>query len=237
MRKLALIAVVLSFAVANPARAATENFYFGNLLSPSGPSFVDPDGGSTWAQLSVTTVTESTQSSSYAFSLMLGNGTNGLANFASIFGSGAFVSESIFNLPADVDPVATTITNSTGVNNVLAEKNAPNVGGITFDFGDCFGTGTKCSHSSTTGGRLAAGETVSWATTFSRDMGNPFAFATPAAALHVQSISTASGFDSAWYVPATPVPEPATSAMLLAGLSLMGFVAGRRRRGLRAAID
>jgi len=233
MRKLALIAVVLTFAAANPARAATETFYFGNLLSPSGPAYVDPDGGSTWAQLSVSTLANP---SSYSFSLTLGNGTNGLASFASIFGSGAFVSESIFNLPADIDPLATTITNSTGVSNVLAEKNAPNVGGITFDFGDCFGTGTTCSHSNTTSGRLMAGETVSWVSTFSKPMGDPLAFADPAAALHVQSISTASGFDSAWYVPATPVPEPATSAMLLAGLSLMGFVAGRRRRGLRAAI-
>ena len=36
-------------------------------------------------------------------------------------------------------------------------------------------------------------------------------------------------------VPTTPVPEPETYAMLLAGLGLMGFVARRRQRKLAAA--
>src|SRR3954469_23097570 len=101
LHNLALAVIVGSFAAGTPVRAATQTFYFGNLLSPSGPSFVDPDGGATWAQLSVSTLAENNISSSYALSLKLGNGTNGLASFATLFGNAAFVSESIFNLPSD----------------------------------------------------------------------------------------------------------------------------------------
>jgi len=46
-------------------------------------------------------------------------------------------------------------------------------------------------------------------------------------ALHVQGIGD--NGDSAWYVATSPVPEPETYAMLLAGLGLIGFMARRRK--------
>ena len=47
-------------------------------------------------------------------------------------------------------------------------------------------------------------------------------------ALHVQGID--SNGDSAWYTATSPVPEPETYAMLLAGLGLLGFMAHRRKQ-------
>ncbi|ALQ50580.1 FxDxF family PEP-CTERM protein [Nitrosomonas ureae] len=47
-------------------------------------------------------------------------------------------------------------------------------------------------------------------------------------ALHVQGIG--SNGDSAWYVATSPVPEPETYAMLLAGLGLIGFMTRRKKR-------
>lgn len=46
-------------------------------------------------------------------------------------------------------------------------------------------------------------------------------------ALHVQGIG--SNGDSAWYIATSPVPEPETYAMLLAGLGFLGFMARRRK--------
>lgn len=46
-------------------------------------------------------------------------------------------------------------------------------------------------------------------------------------ALHVQGIG--SNGDSAWYIATSPVPEPETYAMLLAGLGLLSFMARRRK--------
>lgn len=46
-------------------------------------------------------------------------------------------------------------------------------------------------------------------------------------AMHVQGIG--SNGDSAWYVATSPIPEPETYAMLLAGLGLLGFMARRRK--------
>ena len=48
-------------------------------------------------------------------------------------------------------------------------------------------------------------------------------------ALHVQGIGT--NGDSAWYI--SPVPEPETYAMLLVGLSLVGFSLRRQKQELR----
>jgi len=79
-------------------------------------------------------------------------------------------------------------------------------------------------------GRLVeANEWVEWTATFSTTP--PVTF--EGFALHVQRIDAVDPAGSAWYVP-TPIPEPETYAMLLAGLGLMGFVA-RRRRLMHAA--
>ena len=36
--------------------------------------------------------------------------------------------------------------------------------------------------------------------------------------------------DSGWYVPTSPIPEPETYALMLAGLGLLGFAVRRRRQ-------
>jgi hypothetical protein len=154
------------------------------------------------------------------------------SNFRTLFGSGAYVSEAIFNTPSGVDPISASIIGSGGVTGVKLVKNAPNVGGLGFDFGDCLGSGTQCSHGGASG-RLQAGESVTWTTTFKTGQGDPLIFGLPPAGLHVQSISA--NPDSAWYGPANPVPEPETYAMMLAGLGLLGFMARRTKQNDAAA--
>jgi hypothetical protein len=70
--------------------------------------------------------------------------------------------------------------------------------------------------------RLNANETVSWESTF--DV--PTTFVGDKFALRVQGLTDEQG-GSAWY---TPVPEPETYSMMLAGLGIMGLIARRRAR-------
>jgi hypothetical protein len=72
--------------------------------------------------------------------------------------------------------------------------------------------------------RLTANETVSWDATFSQ----PVTLTSDSFALHVQGLTTEQG-GSAWYT-ATPVPEPETYAMMLAGLGMLGFTARRKTK-------
>ncbi len=219
LRKLALATAVAAAALGfgAPAGAATETFSFGDILS--GP-FVDPDGGATWATLSVSTQ----PANNYLFTLTLGS------NFGSIFGSGAFIGSAIFNSTSAIDPSSTAITGTlNGVAAVKGSNSAPQVGSVNFDFSDCFGSAGNCNNANTAAARLTSGEHVSWTTHFTGSQGDPFSFATPAVALHVQGLSAANG-GSIWYTPTTAIPEPETYAMLLAGLGLMGFVARRRAK-------
>jgi len=75
--------------------------------------------------------------------------------------------------------------------------------------------------------RLTANETISFDATFDQAVilgSNSFA-------LHVQGLTDAQG-GSAWYVP-TPIPEPETYAMMLAGLGMLGFTARRRKPSVK----
>jgi hypothetical protein len=72
--------------------------------------------------------------------------------------------------------------------------------------------------------RLTANETVSWDATFSQ----PVTLTSDSFALHVQGLTTEQG-GSGWYT-ATPVPEPETYAMMLAGLGMLGFTARRKTK-------
>jgi hypothetical protein len=72
------------------------------------------------------------------------------------------------------------------------------------------------------GDRLLGGESVSWTASFAAPV------ALTGMALHVQGLTNAQG-GSAWYVP-SPVPEPETYAMLLAGLGMAGLMARRHRK-------
>lgn len=70
--------------------------------------------------------------------------------------------------------------------------------------------------------RLTANETVSWDATFTQAV----TLASDDFALHVQGLTEAQG-GSAWY---TPIPEPETYAMMLAGLGLLAFTAKRKNK-------
>lgn len=75
--------------------------------------------------------------------------------------------------------------------------------------------------------RLTANESISFDATFDQAVilgSNSFA-------LHVQGLTEAQG-GSAWYVP-TPIPEPETYAMMLAGLGMLGFTAKRRKLAVK----
>jgi len=108
-----------------------------------------------------------------------------------------------------------------GVSNIMHLPYSFQLGGIAFDFTEAiFGNGG-----------LTSGERVVWNATF----GAPTEFAAPPFALKVFGIGS-STTDYAFYSPTTvaPIPEPETYAMMLAGLGLMGFVAGRRRAAARS---
>lgn len=195
------IAVAAALACAG-AQAQTTTYSFGTQLTGS----VQPT--SSFATLSVTT----TNSMNYLFDLQL------TSDFGSLFGNNnAFVGRVLFNT-AGVDPIRSSVAlapGSWGVSTIRYHSNSAQPGSIDFDFSETLGQGAN--------NRLVSGERVMWETSFAQ----PTGFVSPEFALHVQSIGT--NGDSGWYVPTSPIPEPETYAMLLAGLGLLGFAARRRK--------
>ena len=197
------IAVAAALACAG-AQAQTTTFSFGTQLTGS----LQP--ASSFATMSVTT----TNSINYQFDLQL------TSDFGSLFNnSNAFVGKVLFNT-AGVDPIGNTVAlapGTWGVTSIRYNSNSARPGSIDFDFSETLGQGAN--------NRLISGERVMWTTSFAQ----PTGFVAPQFALHVQSIG-ANG-DSGWYVPTvtTPIPEPETYALMLAGLGLLGFAARRRK--------
>jgi hypothetical protein len=217
------------------------NFTFGNLLSPNNGYQPEP----TFATLAVST----NDQQHYSFTLTaLGN-----FNSNSAFGSGAYISQAIFNTVTGADPKSTKISNvANGVAAIDAINNPP-LASLGFDFGDCFNrtSGGSCDYSKANG-KLQGTESVSWTAVFNKNQPYGF-FNSPAVALQIQGFSyQATGsknisfgeehdqngtrITSGWYTgtPVTPVPEPETYAMLLAGLGLLGFMARRRKQAAAA---
>lgn len=126
----------------------------------------------------------------------------------SAFGSGAFVGAMAVD---GLTPSSVTVVPGGGVSTV--SKNPGGGPGGSFDFRYDFGRGSD---------KLKTGETVSWD---AFGLGSSPLPSNGDLALHVQS--TIFTDSSAWYV--SPVPEPETYGMLLAGLGLIGFMARRRK--------
>jgi hypothetical protein len=127
----------------------------------------------------------------------------------SAFGSGAFIG----SLAVDgVTPSSVTTVAGGGVSTV--SKNPGGGPGGSFDFRYDFGRGSD---------KLKTGESVSWN---AFGLGSSHLPISGELALHVQG--TKFSPDSAWYI--SPVPEPETYAMLLAGLGLIGFSARSRKQ-------
>jgi hypothetical protein len=200
-------ALAVSFAggAGSASAALNETLYFGTLLSGS----YQPSD--TFASMSVI----STDDLTFTFAL-------NAYDLNSLFTSGAYIDKAIFNTVTGDSP--TSLAFLSGDVSGVTLANGPNVGSVTFDFGANF------PNNNNGGARLTANETASWSVTFASAQTS--LFADPSSALHVASLTTGQG-GSAWYTPTTtpttPVPEPETYAMLLAGLGLIGAIARRRR--------
>lgn len=197
------IALAAALACVGAHAQTTSTYSFGTLLSGS----VQP--GSSWATLSVTT----TNNTSYTFDLQLAS------NFGSLFNNAnAFVGKVLFNTNG-VDPIGSSVSlapGSWGVSSIRYSSSSAQPGSIDFDFSETFGGGAS--------NRLVSGERVMWTTSFAQ----PTGFVTPQFALHVQSIG--SNGSSGWYIPTvTPVPEPESYALMLAGLGMLAFVRRRKK--------
>ncbi|MBS0299972.1 MAG: PEP-CTERM sorting domain-containing protein [Proteobacteria bacterium] len=127
----------------------------------------------------------------------------------SAFGSSAFIGSMAVD---GVTPSSVTTVAGGGVSSV---SKSPGGGpGGSFDFRYDFGHGSD---------KLKTGESVSWD---AFGLGSSHLPISGELALHVQG--TKFSPDSAWYV--SPVPEPETYAMLLAGLGLIGFSTRSRKQ-------
>ena len=154
-----------------------------------------------------------------SFATLAITGSGSIYNFTlkaldlnSIFTNGAFIGSIVVNVSSNSMP---TISNVWGDAPVSISSGGGPTGQFDFRF-DL--TGLKKA-------RLTANESVSWTATFS----NPVTFDGEQFALHVQGLTQAQG-GSAFYVnTVSPVPEPETYAMLLAGLGLIGFMAKRKK--------
>ena len=204
-----LALAALASATMSAQAQTTYTYDFGTLLSGSfTPS-------QTFASLSVST----TDHTSFTFHLEA-------FDLNAIFYPGSFIGKVAVNVASGADPIASSVAlapGTWGVSQVGLNASSAGPGGSTvWDFNFTYPT------SGSNGGaqRLTANEEVEWVASFS----SPIGFSTPPFAVHVQALDAAG--NSAWYTPTTPIPEPETYAMLLAGLALLAV--SRRKKKLAA---
>ena len=217
IKKTAIFAAALMLC--SGAQAQTSYFSFGTQISSQWQTTFQPTDP--FATLSVTTL----DNIHYVFDLSTSS------NFNALFGTpNATVHRLVFNTN-NVDPLAGSVQlagGSWGVDHIYYSSGNTELGGIAFDFMEGWGGNASTTNP---GSLLQSGERVVWETTFA----SPTSFAAPPFALKVFGLGESGGGD-AWYVPTTsPVPEPQTYAMLLAGLGMLGFAARRRKSKESAA--
>lgn len=211
------VAVGAMLAVASvAAQAQMLQYEFGYQLSHPSSTIYQPTD--TFATLSVSTY----DNVHYMFDLQA------LPTMSTLFGNpNASIGAVVFNTGSEAPTVSgiTLAAGTWGVDNIWYLPYNMQLGGIVFDF-----TETLWG-SSVANDAIASGERVVWMTTFSEAT----SFAEPPFALKVFGIGSVDS-SYAFYAPTTvsPIPEPETYAMLLAGLGLLG-VAGRRRQKKQAA--
>jgi hypothetical protein len=127
----------------------------------------------------------------------------------SAFGAGAFIG----SMAVDYSGAAVTAINPVGGVSQVGISPGGGPTGV-FDFRYVFGQGSD---------KLTNGETLTW-TSSNFDLSKLSDLA-----LHVQGLDQEGLSESIWYSPTVSVPEPETYAMMLAGLSLMGFISRRRK--------
>jgi PEP-CTERM motif len=196
-------------ASGSAAHAAVTTYDFGNLLTASS-GYTAPNSfeSAPFAQLAAT----DNGSGIWTFMLTIQN------NLFSSFGDGAFIGSMSFDFtpdPAAANPPTTFLgSNVDGVTSVKSTSGTGLSGLTDIDFGTAFGQGAK--------NRLSQNDWVSWSVSGlgTSSLTNMY--------VHVQGID---GGYSAKYTPITsPVPEPETYTMILAGLGLIGFTARRRKQ-------
>jgi hypothetical protein len=191
------------------AQTTTYDFRFGTLVLGS------VNASAPFAWLSVSTEDHL----SFAYHLTLGD-------LDTLFNPGAYVSGLLVNSVYDVDPISATIApGSWGVDRVFLANQLSTVGGVAWDFGEFLCSG--CVSNPSPANRLTANEQVMWTTIFGSPQPPPF-FDVPPLLLKVNGLGSA-GVLMSGFTPLSPVPEPQTYAMLLAGLGLLGWQAQRRR--------
>lgn len=193
------------------AQAQTSVYTFGTQISSLWSASFQP--GATFATLSVTT----TDSMHYVFDLETS------PFFNAIFGTpNATIHRLVFNTN-NVDPLASSVhlaSGAWGVDHIYYTPTNTELGGVSFDFMEGWGNASVSP-----GSLLTSGERVVWETTFA----NATSFVTPPFALKVWGLGPTAS-QHAWYIPnVSPIPEPETYAMMLAGLGILGFVARRRK--------
>jgi len=193
-------------AFSNISNAAVYDF--GSLLTASS-GYTAPNSfeSAPFAQLSATD-----NGGVWSFMLTVNN------NLFSSFGSSAFIGSISFDFTPDplAQPVSTFIgSNVNGVTSVSSTSGTGLSGLTDIDFGTQFGQNAN--------NRLSQNDWVQWSIsglTSGSSLTNMY--------LHVQGIGTEDY--SAKYTPVSPVPEPETYAMLLAGLGLIVFTARHRKQ-------
>jgi len=194
------------------AQAQSYQYAFGYQLAHPTSTVYQPAGS--FATMSVT----SYDSIHYTFDLQT------LPTFGSLFGNAnASIGGVVFNTP-NAAPVVDSVqlaSGTWGVGSIWHLPYSVQLGGIAFDFTEAL-TGNGFADS-----RLSSGERVVWQTTFAQ----PTTFSAPPFALKVFGIGT-NDAAYAFYAPTSvsPIPEPETYAIMLAGLGMLGFAAHRRKR-------